>query len=260
MFGVTTKHLTALIYEVLPCFAYEIENELSTFVTRALWLFFYLKNHNTQEVCAMMFRTSKRTYMDGVKKSMATFCLLDFIDFNDRKDHPCIEYCGFKLYACVDTTDVKVNYSSKWLKERKHVFSTKNHQYSVKFETATTLDGKIVWYYGPCFHDFADITIFRSRLRQELDPREQVFCDKGYIGEKTCLVPIKEYKQKKLTDDDIEHNQFVGHYRSIVENINADFKFWGILEHFCDEDLEFLSRSFRLICNIINIKRGNQDL
>jgi len=63
-----------------------------------------------------------------------------------------------------------------------------------------------------------------------------------------------------LTVQEDLHNQFVTHWRAIVENLNADLKKWGILRFYFGENLEFLMESFILICNIINIKRGRGEI
>lgn len=229
---------------------------LSQFVKHNHWLLYYLFNHPKQSVASLMFRVPTTTFIENVKLSMTEFRLFDRIQFEKRKNHQSVDYQGSNVLLAVDTTDIPLRYISSWNIERNQAFSVKNHQYSLKFEVATTLDGKIVWYHGPFFHDAPDITIFRTGLRDVLEESEKVFADKGYIGEGKCITPFKKGANKTLSIQQTEHNRTVGSYRAIVENINADLKKWQVLNHFKDTDIDFLTSAFILICNLVNMKRA----
>lgn len=145
-----------------------------------------------------MFRVPTTTFIENIKRVLTDYRLFDRIQFEKRKNHQSVQFQDATVMLAVDTTDVPLRYFSSWDLERHQTFSVKNHQYSAKFEVATTLDGKIVWYHGPFFHDASDITIFRKGLRDVLEESEKVFADKGYLGEVKCIVPFKKGANKTL--------------------------------------------------------------
>eukprot|EP01130_Rhizamoeba_saxonica_P017935 TRINITY_DN8840_c0_g1_i1.p1 TRINITY_DN8840_c0_g1~~TRINITY_DN8840_c0_g1_i1.p1 ORF type:complete len:109 (+),score=10.27 TRINITY_DN8840_c0_g1_i1:267-593(+) len=80
---------------------------------------------------------------------------------------------------------------------------------------------------GIFFHDWADVTIYKSCLQHQLDANVLILADKGYIGGNKCLCPIKGRGDDPLTDLELEHNAYVGRYRAKVENLNADLQIFG---------------------------------
>lgn len=257
LFGLTSSLMVLVIYECLP--SNLDEEKVFRFVRDSLWLFYYLRNHPKQVVAALMFRVSTTTFITSVKNHIKSFTSFDFIDFDNRYEHEYISYKGKKLYVCVDTTDIPIVYQKKWGYTRPESFSVKNHQYSVKLEVACTLNGEIVWYNGIFFHTHADITIYRLGLKGELDTDEGCFADKGYIGENSCIVPIKK-KKEDMEAHEIDYNAWVGLHRAIIENINADLMSWDIMKHYKDQDLHFLRQAATFICNLVNLKRKHLDL
>jgi len=209
-----------------------------------------------------MFRPLSHTnFRKRVMEGMKIWKQLDYIYFGEREKGTKVDFGDKFIYFAVDTTDIPVHFCEDWGYKRNQCWSMKNKQYSVKIETGVTFDGIFVWYNGIFFHNFADISIFRSGLKSILELDECCFGDKGYQGEDVCVVPYKKKKDgPPLTVQEDLHNQFVTHWRAIVENLNADLKKWGILRFYFGENLEFLMESFILICNIINIKRGRGEI
>jgi len=199
MFGITLKLCEYLIYHTLCCLDDEYSTEVKNYAKYSLWTLYYLKNHNNQDVCSLMFRTSKSTYIRHVHKQIKLLSRFDFVAFDSRLKNASSVVINSKIiHSAVDTTDVPCVYYSNWGKERRRVFSVKNHQYSVKFEVAVTLDGLIVWYHGPFFHDWPDIKIARDALLKQLEQNEAVLGDKGYIGDARCVTPFKQPRNRPL--------------------------------------------------------------
>eukprot|EP01130_Rhizamoeba_saxonica_P010611 TRINITY_DN4365_c0_g1_i2.p1 TRINITY_DN4365_c0_g1~~TRINITY_DN4365_c0_g1_i2.p1 ORF type:complete len:200 (-),score=31.19 TRINITY_DN4365_c0_g1_i2:27-626(-) len=196
--------------------------------------------------------------MRGIYRAMEKYQFFDFIDLDRRlNEGNAVYFKDWIIFLAVDTTDVKIRYSKDHGGNRNQQFSMKNHQYSVKFETATTMSGEIVWYNGPYFHNSADITIFRNHLQKMLGRNEGVFADKAYIGEDQCITPLKKRSSEiTFTPDQVAFNDLVSGYRAVVECINADLMAWMILFCFKGKDLVFLRKCFVFISNLVNLKRG----
>ena len=148
------------------------------------------------------------------------------------------------VYMSVDTTDIPIQYSSRSGKSRSQTFSIKNHQYSIKIETGVTHNGLIVYYNGIYYHDWHDLSIFKVGLSKELMPNEKVFADKAYQSSQ-CITPYKKRRDgENFTLQMEEHNRIVGHYRAIVENLNANLKDWGILTLYRGRNMDFPTELF----------------
>eukprot|EP01121_Diplochlamys_sp_Union-15-3_P007848 TRINITY_DN2031_c0_g1_i3.p1 TRINITY_DN2031_c0_g1~~TRINITY_DN2031_c0_g1_i3.p1 ORF type:complete len:109 (+),score=23.06 TRINITY_DN2031_c0_g1_i3:28-327(+) len=87
----------------------------------------------------------------------------------------------------------------------------------------------------------SDIHIYRTDLKNALPPNEQVFADKGYIGEDSCVTPHKKKKkQNKLSLTQEDWNEWIGKHRAIVENLNAELKKWTIFLYHREGNLNAL--------------------
>ena len=86
-----------------------------------------------------------------------------------------------------------------------------------------------------------------------------VYVDLGYLGidafHANSMIPIKESKHYKLTDEDKAYNKKLAQKRVIVEHINAKIKvFKSMANPYRNHCTRHLLRA-SLICGIINYER-----
>ena len=256
MFGIAKDQLEAT-FSLFPIRDYG-KSRQKIYLKYFLWYLYFLRNYSDWEVCAVQFREPESTYRIAVKKMVNVVKGLDIIGWEDRLFCTPLELDDMVIYTATDTTDVPVNFYTSWGVKRSAVWSTKNHQYSVKFEVASDLDGNIVWVYGPFFHSYADITIFRNSLEQNFLANEATLGDKAYIGSSHTVCPYKkENKGPELSNQQVLYNNYHSSFRAIIENVNATLKQWGILRGYRGVDLGFLAESFLFICNMIQLKKNN---
>lgn len=120
----------------------------------------------------------------------------------------------------VDGTDFRIGEpvpnSSCWYSKK---FAAAGLRYELAVCIAT---GDIVHFNGP----FApkgnpDICIFRYKLRDALDPGEQVLADKGYKGDTKVCTPFDAKSE--------EHRKAMSHARCRHETVNRRLKQWAAL-------------------------------
>ena len=114
-----------------------------------------------------------------------------------------------------------------------------------------TDNGQILWVAGGVPGSVHDLTLFRSSgLLDLLLPGERVCADKGYVGGPDCLlVPFKGAicARKEI------FNRFLSQFRTLIENVNARFKYFACLRVPWRHDLQLHSVVFHLIANIVNV-------
>jgi len=140
----------------------------------------------------------------------------------------------------LDDTDQRAYYSGK---KKKH---------TIKYEVAVDTDNaQIVWVAGGVPGSVHDLTLLRSSgLLNLLLPDERVCADKGYVGGPDCLlVPFKG----AISAREEMFNRFLSKYRTLVENVNARFKYFACLRVAWRHELTLHSVVFHLITNIVNV-------
>eukprot|EP01129_Flabellula_baltica_P005756 TRINITY_DN2104_c0_g1_i4.p1 TRINITY_DN2104_c0_g1~~TRINITY_DN2104_c0_g1_i4.p1 ORF type:complete len:161 (+),score=12.34 TRINITY_DN2104_c0_g1_i4:28-510(+) len=130
MFGLTLKslalYLNERIYE-------ESTSKFQKAIRNCLWTLFYFRNSPKVRVCALFFRESKTTMMNGINKGIEYLILVDTICLDDRQNNQYVEFGDSKVYTAVDTTDIPIK-AWKELKDVGHkTYSMKNKQDSVKY-------------------------------------------------------------------------------------------------------------------------------
>lgn len=116
----------------------------------------------------------------------------------------------------VDGIDLKIReplkngFDSKW-------WSHKWNGPALRYEVATCINtGRIVWIHGPFpAGRWADIRIYRLRLKMYLLPGERVWADLGYRGDTTVI------HRRCLGDEDCDMLSDLKFARARHENING---------------------------------------
>ena len=144
-----------------------------------LWALSYMKLYNSWHVMAIIFKTSKPTYMKWVWiwiKAMAdqSHRLIRW----EKRNRNVPE--GVWCRVSVDGTDFSIEEPFPLKK------NFKSHKFpgaALKYEIAISIySGDIVWVYGPHRGGKNDITIFKERLMLLLEAGEMVETDRGYKG------------------------------------------------------------------------------
>jgi hypothetical protein len=145
----------------------------------------------------------------------------------------------------VDGTDCQIRepapFNKKW-------FSHKSNGLGLRYELAVSIfGGDIVWVNGPfpC-GDFADLSIFRCGLMEELGPNEMVEADNGYKGEKKKIRIKDDYNSSQEKSEK-------GKVRSRHETMNARLKKFAILSTPFRHDLKLHGIVFRAVVALAQI-------
>ena len=120
-------------------------------------------------------------------------------------------------FSCQKLRDTQSQWQTDLLEAEK--FAAAGLRYELAVCIAT---GDIVHFNGP----FApkgnpDICIFRYKLRDALDPGEQVLADKGYKGDIKVCTPFDAKSE--------EHRTAMSHARCRHETVNRRLKQWAAL-------------------------------
>ena len=104
-------------------------------------------------------------------------------------------------------------------------------------------------------HDFK---LYKETIGKNVDESILMQTDLGYLGiEKlhaNCLLPIKESKNHKLTEQEKAYNKKLAQKRVVIEHINAKIKTFRIMSYpYRNRRRRHLLR-MSLICGIINFE------
>lgn len=184
------------------------------------WTLLYLKLYLSIDVMIVMLRTSKDTFNTWVWKWISAIASKhnDFIRWEMRnRNAPSNVWCR----VTIDGTDFQIGEPTPFNKRWK---SPKAKGAAIKYEVAISIfSGDIVWIYGPHVGSKNDLTIFRERLKNMLEPEEMAECDAGYKGDAEYLRSRDIYTSKKEKKEKSE-------LRARHETVNRRFKQWGILK------------------------------
>jgi hypothetical protein len=104
-------------------------------------------------------------------------------------------------------------------------------------------------------HDF---TLYKDTIGKDVNESLTILTDLGYLGiEKfhiNSLLPIKESKYHKLTEEEKSYNKKLAQLRVVIEHINAKIKTFKIMAYpYRNRRRRHLLR-MALICGIINFE------
>jgi len=102
-------------------------------------------------------------------------------------------------------------------------------------------------------HDFK---LYKDTIGKNVDESILLQTDLGYLGieklHKNILIPLKESKYKKLTEQEKAYNKRLAQKRVVIEHINAKIKTFKITAYpYRNRRRRHLLRML-LICGIIN--------
>jgi hypothetical protein len=102
-----------------------------------------------------------------------------------------------------------------------------------------------------------DLTLAKSigilSENYQLNPNEKLLGDKGYIGSKIFLTPLKRKRKFELTQQEKKYNKLISRYREIVENVNSRLKNFNCLSQRWRHDLTLHPHVFKTVASIVNI-------
>ena len=96
-----------------------------------------------------------------------------------------------------------------------------------------------------------DLTISKTGIVQLIEEGQFILGDCAYIGEDCFVTPFRN--NSNLTNEQLQHNQFVHHHRQIVERVFSRIKMWNSMNTKWRHDLKFHINCFRVVASIINI-------
>ena len=88
---------------------------------------------------------------------------------------------------------------------------------------------RILDFDGPFKGSAADVSVFRSTLKNKLQEREKVMCDKGYLQEERCWCPPSGNMQTMTEEEKIKRRK-VTRIRQVNERLIGRLKFWGCFQ------------------------------
>eukprot|EP01132_Coremiostelium_polycephalum_P005305 gene5305-6607_t len=183
-----------------------------------IWMFTYFYKYHCLTDTSKLFKVSTKTlntWINEVSNSLADIIKNNELAVDTSKT---ITYNSetFSAYA-IDCTSIQILTPGTYL-EQKKVYSGKNKQHEMKFETIVDFNGKMVFASGP--HQGS---IHNKKISDESSG------DKGYSGSPKIACPIKRRKGIDFTDEEWSYNHFINTNRVIVENFYLKLKRFKIM-------------------------------
>eukprot|EP01133_Synstelium_polycarpum_P020626 gene20626-24771_t len=217
-----------------------------------MWTLDYLRQYTCFEDRADKYDgCCSKTYGDKVWHVLATaFERLERPNIEHKKVYPDASRPGGTLTMAIDCT------FCPYLTHDQSFYSFKHSDVGFKYEVGVNIEtGEILWCRGPYKGAASDVTIFRKHLKQTInvDGLERYIGDKGYQGEQQYLLtPVKKPANGELTDQENIYNNWVSHYRIIVENCFAKFKIFKCFSTPWRSSLKKHKQAFFLVVWLVN--------
>lgn len=216
----------------------------------------FLKWYPSSRAIHFIWGVSEKQYRNIIWK---TIPLLNEVlpKIEQNKSAPFGNYIFDNIRYVIDATECRIQKFSNWVLQA-FFYSNKKKMHSIKYQIIVdALNGTIQDCYGPycgSTHDNKIFKFWKEDTNFFLETAEQLLGDKGYVGSKNILTPIKKLKNRELSDNEKQFNKIIGNICCIVEQTFSRVKKFHSVSQIWRHSLTKHELVFKLICKIINLE------
>ena len=207
-----------------------------------LMALYWLKNYKREEVCAVFFRVTEKTFRGKYKRILPYLSSIHVIDFESRHTR---SNFGYVAKVSIDGTDCPIwepfPFSPRW-------FTHKWKGPGIRYEIGLCIEtGWIVWVNGgyPC-GQWNDLQISRDGILNLLGEDEKVIADSGYRGDRRILHKTGE------------NRSYTARVRSEVcsrhETVNSRIKAYSVASTKFRHNLDMHTQCIYSVVNLVQLE------
>jgi hypothetical protein len=168
------------------------------------------------------------------------------------------------VFMIIDSTFVSIHRPTRFEERKRFYHEKSNKRAALKVQIVCNFNHHIIEVSGMYRGAESDLSIARrSGVLQQLNSNQMAMGDKGYIGEKQIITPLRRNMRRKLkenqhpmTSRQTAHlTRDLNSERSAIEAINRRVKLWGIMgmEYRGDRNnMEYMGKIAHAVCALCN--------